>query len=79
LAEQFPVTFAWLLRQLRVDAGLTQEELGTALQAWVNIHDAGLTHQDAFSDEPAKYLRQVPLADHRIKPAASKPGTSRSS
>jgi hypothetical protein len=35
----------------------------TALQAWVRIHDAGLTHQDAFGDEPANYLRQLPLAD----------------
>ncbi|HET9894990.1 MAG TPA: helix-turn-helix domain-containing protein [Streptosporangiaceae bacterium] len=30
MAEQFPIAFAQLLRQLRTDAGLTQEELATA-------------------------------------------------
>ncbi len=34
-----------------------------ALHAWVSIHDAGLAHQDAFSDEPANYLSEVPFAD----------------
>jgi transcriptional regulator with XRE-family HTH domain len=32
VAEQFPITFAQLLKQLRMDAGMTQEELATAAQ-----------------------------------------------
>ncbi|HEX9623425.1 MAG TPA: helix-turn-helix domain-containing protein [Streptosporangiaceae bacterium] len=32
MADQPPITFAQLLRQLRMDAGLTQEELATAAQ-----------------------------------------------
>ncbi len=34
MAEQFPLTFAQLLKQLRMDAGMTQEELATA--AWLS-------------------------------------------
>jgi transcriptional regulator with XRE-family HTH domain len=30
VAEQFPITFAQLLKQLRMDAGMTQEELAAA-------------------------------------------------
>jgi transcriptional regulator with XRE-family HTH domain len=32
-------------------------------QAWVSVHDCGLSHNDAFSNEPAEFLRRLPLAD----------------
>jgi transcriptional regulator with XRE-family HTH domain len=65
VADKPAVSFAALLRQLRVDAGLTQEELAAAAQ--LSLEGIGLCHSHVGDqNESTSELRQALSIYQRI-------------